>query len=349
LTVFMSGGPVTVPHDTGTRVMWLSGFALCTIAVVTAVTRPPQRGGEGAGWTAVALGSAAALTTALIGRPLRTTAADHTLSGSNSTVEVLAGSLVLACVLFAMVLLPAALLGRKQWRDQPKRLRPWMGGWAAAPTLVLACLLGGGFGAGAAVAVRQLLGAPGLRLPESYTLITMLWGAALVVAALLAVAGVAVAVPVTRLHRGVPAIVRLLHPHTPPDSTQPSPDAPDVAPATTTPADTATTADTAEGVTDAGGASEDGTGTRVTAAAAWARANWERHWLHRLVFSFVLVMSLGAVALLLGEYVLGTVPGWLRPLSGVGVATLGLFVIGLLRVIVSAARGIGGRRHLGAF
>src|SRR5699024_4102903 len=35
LTVFMTGGPLTVPHDTGTRVMWLSGFALCTIAVVT--------------------------------------------------------------------------------------------------------------------------------------------------------------------------------------------------------------------------------------------------------------------------------------------------------------------------
>ena len=329
LTVLMCGGPLTVPQDNGIRVMWLSGLVLFGLAAATAMTRPPRVAGEAAGWTAVAIAAAAAVTAAVIGAPLGSNASSHGMSGTNSTVEALAGSLVLVCALFALVLVPAALLARTYWRDQPKRLRPWAGGWAAAPTLVLACLLGGGFGAGSAVAVRQLVGDTGLRLPESYTLITMLWGAALAVAILLALAGFAVAVPIRRLRRGIPTIVRLLHPRDRSDTTQRSEDE----------QQSDTSASTPRFPEDA----------QETAAAAWARAGWERHWLHRLVLAFVLVMSAGAIALLVGAYGFHTVPTWLLPLSGVGVATLGLFAIGLLRVIVSAARGIGGRRHLGAF
>src|SRR5699024_7706287 len=189
LTVLMCGGPLTVPEDVGARVMWLSGIVLSGLAAVTAVTRPPRTAGEVAGRTVVAISAAAAVASAMIGAPLRSNASSHGMSGTNSTVETLAGALALVCALVALALVAAALLARKYWRDQPKRLRPWAGGWAAAPTLVLACLLGGGFGAGAAVVVRQLVGDTGLRLPESYTLITVLWGAALAVAILLSLAG----------------------------------------------------------------------------------------------------------------------------------------------------------------
>lgn len=347
LTVLMCGGPLAAPDNTGVFTMWLSGLALLGLTFLAAMTKPPRRGGEIAGWISVTIGTGIALATAVISTPLGATGGTPGVSGTDSTVEGLAGSLVVVCTLFALILAPSALLARRNWRDRPRRLRPWAGGWAAAPTLVLACLLGGGFGAGSAVALRQLVSDPTLRLPDSYTLITILWGASLAVAILLALAGFAVAVPFRRLRRGIPAIVRLLHPqHEPapqhePDGqhdahTEHEPDAQQVPDAQNEPDHTAATDHTSET-------------TQATAAAAWARANWERHWLHRLVLAFVLAMSAGAVTLLIREYAFHSVPAWLGPLSGVGVATLGLFAIGLLRVIVSAARGIGGRRHLGAF
>jgi hypothetical protein len=113
-------------------------------------------------------------------------------------------------VLFALFLVPAALLARPGWVHKPRRLRPWLGGWAAAPVLALAGLLGGGFGAGLAEALRRLSGAEFLHVPDTYLLVTVLWGAGLALAAVLAVLGFAVAVPLRRLRRGVPAIVELM-------------------------------------------------------------------------------------------------------------------------------------------
>lgn len=136
------------------------------------------------------------------------------LRGANATVESIGALLVLVCVAVGALLIPAALLARGQWTRLPKGLRPWAGGWMAAPILVLGCLLGGGFGAGVAITVRNLLGVPGLNLPASYDEVTLLWGAG----AVLAAAVLAVAVPVTLLtrwvaerHGRIPPELALLH------------------------------------------------------------------------------------------------------------------------------------------
>jgi hypothetical protein len=110
------------------------------------------------------------------------------LPGTNGIVEGLGAALLVITVLFGLLLLPAALLARRAWKTMPRRLRPWAGGWAAAPALILAGLLGGGFGAGMTIAVRRLL-SDNLRLPDTYQLITVLWGAGLALAAVLALPG----------------------------------------------------------------------------------------------------------------------------------------------------------------
>jgi hypothetical protein len=132
------------------------------------------------------------------------------LPGTDNVVEGLGGAQVVVTVLFALTLAPVALLARRGWKAKPRRLRPWAGGWAAAPVLALAGLLGGGFGAGLAVAVRQLTGAGRLRLPETYVLVTVLWGGGLGLAAVLGLLGFAIAVPLRRIRRGIPAIVSLM-------------------------------------------------------------------------------------------------------------------------------------------
>jgi hypothetical protein len=98
-----------------------------------------------------------------------------TLPGADSTVEVIAIALAVVCVLVAVLLVPTALLARSQWAGQPKALRPWAGGWLAAPVLALAAALGGGFGAGIGLTVRTLLGAGSLELPGGYAYVSLLW------------------------------------------------------------------------------------------------------------------------------------------------------------------------------
>ncbi|MGH3432759.1 MAG: hypothetical protein ACRDQB_07990, partial [Thermocrispum sp.] len=131
-------------------------------------------------------------------------------AGVDAMTEGFLGALLLAWVAFAVLLAPLALLARGGWKHLPHRLRPWLGGWVAAPTALLACLIGAGFGAGLAISLRQVLGAAGIALPLSYGSITLLWGVATVVAALLWVGLFAVAIPLRKRRRGVPAIVRLL-------------------------------------------------------------------------------------------------------------------------------------------
>jgi hypothetical protein len=109
------------------------------------------------------------------------------LTGTEDTVEAVALALVVVVVLFAVLLVPAARIARREWRGRPRELRPWAGGWMAAPVLTVAALLGGGFGAGLGFAVQRLLGTDWL--PPGYGPVTMLWGAG-------AVLGLAVAVVV---------------------------------------------------------------------------------------------------------------------------------------------------------
>jgi hypothetical protein len=90
-------------------------------------------------------------------------------------------------VVFAVLLVPAARIARREWRGRPRELRPWAGGWMAAPVVAVSALLGGGFGAGLGVAVRQLLGTHGMTVPPGYGPVTMLWGAGAVLGVVVAV------------------------------------------------------------------------------------------------------------------------------------------------------------------
>ncbi len=97
--------------------------------------------------------------------------------GADVTVQVIALLMAFVLVLFGLLLVPAAVLARGSWKKLPRELRPWAGGWFAAPVLAIAGLLGGGFGAGVALPVRKALGEQ-LSLPDGYGYITLLWGVA---------------------------------------------------------------------------------------------------------------------------------------------------------------------------
>lgn len=299
--LLLLGGPLTMPAGTTAAVLWIVTLVLLGSVLLVSVT--PARRVLPAPARGALFGVAIAVTVAaaVVAAPL-----PATLSGTNATVELIGAALLGGCVLFSLILVPTARLARREWAHLPRRLRPWAGGWAAAPALALAALLGGGFGAGLAVALQRLLGADGLRLPEGYELITMLWGAGLVVAALLAV-WATVGSSLRRVRRGVPDIVTLLQ-------------------------------------GDDAVAQDD-----EAASAAWARAGWERKYLHRLVLTFACALGVGAVALVALRVTVGPVPSWLAPLSAAGVLALGALAAGLLRAVYTAATGQQRNRHLGAF
>ncbi len=202
------GGPFRLPTTTFDLVVWICALTLVLAALVASTVGfsagPVIRGGLIA--PAVALVGIAVVRRT----PLPAGLPGGGLGGADGTVEALGAAMVAVTVLFALMLIPAALLGRSTWKHLPHRLRPWLGGWAAAPVVALAGLLGGGFGAGLAVALRQVVGASDLRLPDTYVLVTVLWGAGLALAVVLGVLGFAVAVPLRRLRRGVPKIVALM-------------------------------------------------------------------------------------------------------------------------------------------
>ncbi|RZQ63661.1 hypothetical protein [Amycolatopsis suaedae] len=295
--VLALGGPLRMPDRTVDAVVWTTALVLLGLCLLAALAAPADPGR----WVrriAVGLGIALVVAPVVTGPAMPTV-----LPGTQGTVEGLGAALIVVSVLFSLVLVPAALLARPTWKVLPRRLRPWVGGWAAAPALVLAGLIGGGFGAGFAVAVRRLLGQDDLLLPRSYTVVTILWGGGILVAAVLAVFGFAVAVPLRRRKRGVPAIVRILQ-----DRPTDQPDA----------------------------------------AAAWARSAWERRRLHQVVLAVVVAMSVAVIALLTARFTARALPGWLTPLSAVGVVALGALAAGLLRVVYTAARSPERSRHLGA-
>ncbi|HEX3648776.1 MAG TPA: hypothetical protein VHV49_10115, partial [Pseudonocardiaceae bacterium] len=144
-----------------------------------------------------------------------------TLPGTDPTLTAVTVVLGGACGLLGLLLAPAALLARPAWSALPVELRPWAGGWLAAPFMTLAALLGGGLGAGVAITVRQALGGEPLALPHGYAFLTLVWGVAgaLAVAVLLVVGAV---MGVRRLVSGdrVPEEVALLHAGRPADAKQ---------------------------------------------------------------------------------------------------------------------------------
>lgn len=147
-----------------------------------------------------------------------------TLPGTDATLGLVTVTLACACAVFAVLLVPAALLARSQWAGQPAELRPWAGGWMAAPFTTLAVLLGGGFGAGVGITLRQAMGGPPLALPHGYAFVTLLWG----IAGALAVASLVVTFAVIGVRRVLfgartPEEVPLLHEGRPADAKQAAP------------------------------------------------------------------------------------------------------------------------------
>ncbi|WP_460437995.1 hypothetical protein [Amycolatopsis stemonae] len=203
IALLMLGGPFRVPGNVFDLVVWI-----VTLALVLATIAAAAVGADTGRWARPGVIGLAGLL--VVVAAVRMRPGTGPLPGTNGVVEGLGAALVAVTVLFALFLLPAALLARPGWQHKPRRLRPWLGGWAAAPVLALAGLLGGGFGAGLAEAVRRLSGAGLLRVPDTYLLVTVLWGAGLALAAVLAVLGFAVAVPIRRLRRGIPEIVELM-------------------------------------------------------------------------------------------------------------------------------------------
>lgn len=286
------GGPFDTPVRLPERLAWMLTLAL---VLVTVALTAAGVGDLGKGARRGVLTLAVALVAAVAGFRPRT--------GSDVTVQALGAALMAVSVLFSIALVPAALLARRTWRSLPTRLRPWLGGWAAAPVLALAVLLGAGFGAGLAIGARGVLGEPTLRLPDSYTPVTMLWGAGLVLAAVAAVLGFAIGVSARWRARGVPEAARLL---------------------------------------------QDNARDERLAGRAWARSAWERRHLHHLVPAVVFGMAVCAAGLLVARFTLHGLPGWLRPLSALGLFALGAMAVGLLRVVYTAATKPGHNRHLGA-
>jgi len=295
-------GPIVAPGALGVliAVVWVlalalvGGSALAAMLLDDPTGDTPHRGGR---WLRATLGprvrrglligSAALLAiaaAALHQLPAR-------LPGADAGVQMVAALLVLVCVLLGLLLVPAALLARRTWASLPRELRPWAGGWMAAPVLVVAGLLGGGFGAGIALAVRQLIGGSRLVLPIGYGYITVLWGVAGVLALLAAICVAATTglVRWSSLRRGKEWAreASLLHAGRARDLKQ--------------------------------------------ASRAWWWARWERNHSHHVFLISAAVLVTGAVPASVLRLRQLELPGWTRPFSTLGVAALAVLAVALLR------------------
>ena len=208
----------------GLTAPWVAALVLLSIAVAGVVLLDDPTGtsaDRGGDWVRLVLGAwprrmllaagAALLVAVAVMLPLPA----GPLPGSDSTIESISAMLTVLCGAFALLLVPAARLARPGWSALPREMRPWAGGWAAAPVLALAVLTGAGFGAGFALTARRVLGREDLELPPGYSAITVVWGAggALLAAGALLV-GLTLAVRQWRLVRrrgGLPVEVPMLH------------------------------------------------------------------------------------------------------------------------------------------
>jgi hypothetical protein len=191
------GGPFTMPAEPVPAALWTLALILLVVALLGVLFLDDPRGATPARagrWLRTALGPWTRRVLFAVGAVLVAASAATrdplTVTGTTATVEAVAGVLIVVVVLFAVLLVPSARIARREWRGKPRELRPWAGGWMAAPVTAVAALLGGGFGAGLGYAVRQLLGSTGMVVPPGYKPVTLLWGAA-------AVLGLAVALVVT--------------------------------------------------------------------------------------------------------------------------------------------------------
>ncbi|MCP3800522.1 hypothetical protein NLX83_14745 [Allokutzneria sp. A3M-2-11 16] len=314
-SLLVLGGPMG-PVTAGVSALWTAALVLLAISMVGVffLDDPTGTQPEGPGrWLRGALGTgprrllmiaagALLIATAVLVEPPA-----GKLVGADPTAELLGALLALVAVVVAIVLAPAALMARSEWAKQARELRPWAGGWMAAPMLALAGLLGGGFGAGMAITVRSSLGYDKLALPLGYQWITLLWGTF----AAIALVVLAVAVPLWLLSRSVaekrgnytPPEVALLHKDRPEDAKR--------------------------------------------AARKWRKATWQRRNYHRLLIATAGLLTAGAVFGGFFRALNIPVPDWALGLSGLGVATLAGLAGGFLFVVYQASQHPDRARKLG--
>lgn len=178
------GGPFATPAEPVAAALWTLALILLVVALLGVLLLDDPTGATPAragAWLRTALGVWPRRVLFVVGGALVAAAAAArdplTVTGTTATVEAVALVLIVVVVLFGALLLPAAVIARREWRGRPRELRPWAGGWMAAPVVAVSALLGGGFGAGLAYAVRQLLGTSGMDVPPGYQPVTILWGA----------------------------------------------------------------------------------------------------------------------------------------------------------------------------
>jgi hypothetical protein len=227
------GGPTGPIHGGIAAVSWWVALALLVASLLLALVFGDPTGarpGSAGRWLLAAMSPVprrlvtglAVLTVAAV--PAVQPRLGNTLPGTDPTLAFVTIALAGTCVLLGLLLVPAALLARRTWAALPAELRPWAGGWLAAPFMTLAALLGGGFGAGVGIAVRQSLGGVPLALPHGYAFLTLVWG----VAGVLAVAVLVVVLLVIGVRRllfrvRVPEDVALLHADRPADAAKAAP------------------------------------------------------------------------------------------------------------------------------
>lgn len=177
VVMIVSGGPLRVSTDP----RWVGATALLALSALATLLLDDPSGSRPRSRAAFLfgrvprrslLGAAAVLLLTSVVSP----SPDGPLPGSGTTIDVVNAALLITCAVVGVLLVPAALLSAPHRASLPRRLRPWAGGWMAAPVLLVACLLGEGFGAGLALSTRQVLGSRGLVLPEAYDTVTLLWG-----------------------------------------------------------------------------------------------------------------------------------------------------------------------------
>ncbi|GAA3434511.1 membrane protein [Kutzneria kofuensis] len=210
-----AGGPFGASSDR-VFVVWIAAWALILLSVlITLALDAPTEGRWFKPWARRLLVVATLLEFVAAGALAPMPSHGQHLPGTDPTVQSIAGVLGVTVVAFALVLIPAAVLARGGWSQLPPSLRPWAGGWMAAPMLVIASLLGGGFGAGVGITVQKALGDDSLQLPPGYRYVTTLWGVAAVLAVVVGLVGALVLV----LPRGTkPIEIDLLHPGKPEDA-----------------------------------------------------------------------------------------------------------------------------------
>lgn len=254
------------------------------------------------------MGIAAAVAVVLAAAVIRLWIEPNPLAGSTpagattagATVVVVAAALAGCCVLFGLLLVPAALLARGDWAALPAESRPWAGGWLAAPVLALAVALGIGIGAGLSVIAGLIVRgavAGTMPAPTMYQDVTIGWGVtgALSVPLAVGLGGAAVlrGLLAGRTERAVPPEVPLLHAGRPADA--------------------------------------------ALAARAWWWAAWQRRHAHQAVLTLTAMVPIGfVISTLLRRR--APEPAWSQPLSVLGLLTLGVLLGALLRSLYLAGR-----------